>query len=52
MYIRKYIFVIRLKINSNTKQCDLPKIREPFDKLGSIIFVELDIRKVHLDHGG
>lgn len=30
--------------------CNLPKIREPFHQLCCIIFVELYIRKVHLEH--
>ena len=31
---------------------DLPKIGEPFDKLGGVVLVELDVREVHLEDGG
>ena len=31
---------------------DLPKIGEPFDKLGGVVLVELDVGEVHLEDGG
>lgn len=30
--------------------CNLPKVREPFHQLCCVIFVELDVREVHLEH--
>lgn len=29
----------------------LPKVREPLNELGSIVFVELDVGEVHLENG-
>ena len=31
---------------------DLPKVWEPFDQLGGVVLVELDVREVHLEDGG
>ena len=30
---------------------DLPKVWEPFDQLGGVVLVELDVREVHLEDG-
>lgn len=29
---------------------ELPKVTEPFDKLGSVVLVELDIREIHFEN--
>lgn len=30
--------------------CNLPEVREPFHQLCCVVFVELDVREVHLEH--
>lgn len=30
---------------------NLPEIREPLHQLGSVVFIELDIREIHFEHG-